>query len=162
MSPCSFAINMHTTIKSKDIQYCVNLVSVISCVEHQWECIQSTFTRIHHTSARRSQILINFFLRLSSFQLLTGHSVTTCIDCNCSKEFDMSSQVNTVLSSTSNSVTRSQPDTYCCCDEGESDRIIACNNLSCTIEWFRFECVSLSRKPRGRWFCSDSCRNACQ
>lgn len=52
--------------------------------------------------------------------------------------------------------------TYCWCGGGESGRMIACDNPCCTVEWFHFECAGLRRKPRGKWFCSDSCRSDCQ
>ena len=31
--------------------------------------------------------------------------------------------------------------------------MIGCDNDLCPIEWFHFNCVQLSRKPRGRWYC---------
>jgi hypothetical protein len=49
------------------------------------------------------------------------------------------------------------PATYCWCEGGESGKMVACDNPQCTIEWFHFECVGLTRKPRGKWFCSEVC-----
>ena len=50
------------------------------------------------------------------------------------------------------------PTTYCWCRGGESGQMVACDNPQCTIEWFHFECVGLTRKPRGKWFCSERCK----
>ncbi len=47
--------------------------------------------------------------------------------------------------------------TYCYCQRGESGHMIACDNQSCKIEWFHFECVQLKVPPNGDWFCPD-CR----
>ena len=30
--------------------------------------------------------------------------------------------------------------------------MVACDNTSCSKQWFHFECVGLKRKPRGKWF----------
>lgn len=35
--------------------------------------------------------------------------------------------------------------------------MILCENDACKIEWFHFSCVSLSTKPKGRWYCPN-CR----
>ncbi len=31
--------------------------------------------------------------------------------------------------------------------------MIGCDNDLCPIEWFHFNCVSLSHKPKGKWYC---------
>lgn len=43
--------------------------------------------------------------------------------------------------------------TYCLCDQISYGEMILCDNDLCPIEWFHFSCVSLSTKPKGRWFC---------
>lgn len=53
----------------------------------------------------------------------------------------------------------SSPVNYCWCRGEESGRMIACDNDKCKIEWFHFNCVGLRRKPRGKWYCSDECKN---
>ena len=47
---------------------------------------------------------------------------------------------------------------YCVCRgvQGEQ-RMVACDNESCSIEWFHFVCVGVTSKPKGEWFCP-SCR----
>lgn len=48
---------------------------------------------------------------------------------------------------------------FCWCEEEEYGKMVACDNKSCTREWFHFECVGLSRKPRGNWYCSNKCKS---
>jgi hypothetical protein len=43
--------------------------------------------------------------------------------------------------------------TYCLCDQISYGEMICCDNDLCPIEWFHFSCVSLSSKPKGKWFC---------
>ncbi|CAB0005699.1 unnamed protein product [Nesidiocoris tenuis] len=43
--------------------------------------------------------------------------------------------------------------TYCLCDQISYGEMILCDNDLCPIEWFHFVCVSLTTKPKGRWFC---------
>ena len=31
--------------------------------------------------------------------------------------------------------------------------MIGCDNEHCAIEWFHFNCVNLTHKPKGKWFC---------
>ena len=42
-------------------------------------------------------------------------------------------------------------------DGEESGKMVACDNESCKREWFHFDCVGLTRKPRGKWYCSNQC-----
>ena len=37
--------------------------------------------------------------------------------------------------------------------------MIGCDNDSCPIEWFHFECVQLQAKPKGKWYCP-KCRHS--
>ena len=43
--------------------------------------------------------------------------------------------------------------TYCLCDQISYGEMILCDNDLCPIEWFHFVCVSLTSKPKGKWFC---------
>jgi len=43
--------------------------------------------------------------------------------------------------------------TYCLCDQISYGEMICCDNDLCPIEWFHFSCISLSTKPKGKWFC---------
>ena len=61
-------------------------------------------------------------------------------------------------SNTETGVSSASPTTYCWCHGGESGKMVACDNPQCAIEWFHFKCVGLTRKPRGKWFCSESCK----
>jgi hypothetical protein len=46
---------------------------------------------------------------------------------------------------------------YCVCSEISYGQMICCDNDSCKIEWFHFECVKLHSKPKGKWYCPN-CR----
>jgi len=47
--------------------------------------------------------------------------------------------------------------TYCLCDQISFGEMILCDNDLCPIEWFHFSCVTLTTKPKGKWFCPN-CR----
>lgn len=49
---------------------------------------------------------------------------------------------------------------YCTCGGPEEGRMIACDNDDCAIEWFHYKCIGISRKPKGKWFCSNNCRQS--
>lgn len=48
---------------------------------------------------------------------------------------------------------------YCYCKRVYYGGMIGCDNDSCPIEWFHFECVSLTEQPKGTWYCPE-CRAA--
>lgn len=43
--------------------------------------------------------------------------------------------------------------TYCICEQKSYGDMIACDNDLCPLEWCHFECVSVSGKPKGKWYC---------
>lgn len=43
--------------------------------------------------------------------------------------------------------------TYCVCHQVSFGQMVMCDNKNCPIEWFHFQCVGLTAKPRGKWFC---------
>lgn len=43
--------------------------------------------------------------------------------------------------------------TYCLCHQVSFGEMIGCDNLECPIEWFHFQCVGLTSKPKGKWYC---------
>uniref|UniRef100_A0A1I8FL74 Inhibitor of growth protein n=1 Tax=Macrostomum lignano TaxID=282301 RepID=A0A1I8FL74_9PLAT len=49
--------------------------------------------------------------------------------------------------------------TYCICHQVSYGDMIGCDNVDCPIEWFHFNCVGLSTKPKGKWFCP-KCQDA--
>lgn len=51
----------------------------------------------------------------------------------------------------------SDEQTYCLCNQISYGEMICCDNDLCPLKWFHFSCVSLSRKPKGKWFCT-KCR----
>lgn len=48
-------------------------------------------------------------------------------------------------------------ETYCTCEQISYGQMICCDNKACKIEWFHFNCVKLTTKPKGKWFCPN-CR----
>lgn len=48
---------------------------------------------------------------------------------------------------------------YCRCPYDEVSEMIACDDETCPIEWFHFECVGIMVPPRGQWYCP-GCRKA--
>lgn len=53
---------------------------------------------------------------------------------------------------------REEPEpTYCVCHQVSYGDMICCDNDACDIEWFHFQCVSLTSKPKGKWYCPN-CR----
>ncbi|XP_031573130.1 inhibitor of growth protein 1-like [Actinia tenebrosa] len=43
--------------------------------------------------------------------------------------------------------------TYCLCKQVSFGEMIGCDNDNCPIEWFHFQCVGLTNKPKGKWYC---------
>jgi len=43
--------------------------------------------------------------------------------------------------------------TYCVCHQVSFGQMVMCDNKNCAIEWFHFQCVGLTTKPRGKWYC---------
>lgn len=43
--------------------------------------------------------------------------------------------------------------TFCWCKQISHGEMVACDNPDCPVEWFHFECVGLTSKPKGDWFC---------
>lgn len=43
--------------------------------------------------------------------------------------------------------------TYCLCNQVSFGEMIGCDNEECPIEWFHFQCVGLTTKPKGKWYC---------
>ncbi|KAL5489690.1 hypothetical protein EMCRGX_G018808 [Ephydatia muelleri] len=48
--------------------------------------------------------------------------------------------------------------TYCLCRQVSFGEMIGCDNEDCPIEWFHFQCVGLTSKPKGRWYCPPCCQ----
>lgn len=43
--------------------------------------------------------------------------------------------------------------TYCICNRISYGDMIGCDNQDCKIEWFHFDCLNLTHKPKGKWYC---------
>ncbi|KJE95411.1 hypothetical protein CAOG_05865 [Capsaspora owczarzaki ATCC 30864] len=42
---------------------------------------------------------------------------------------------------------------YCVCHQVSYGEMIGCDNPDCITEWFHFQCVNLTAKPKGKWYC---------
>ncbi|CAI4051411.1 hypothetical protein SKDZ_15G2150 [Saccharomyces kudriavzevii ZP591] len=51
-----------------------------------------------------------------------------------------------------------QEEVYCFCRNVSYGAMVACDNVDCPFEWFHYGCVNLKQAPRGKWFCSEDCR----
>jgi hypothetical protein len=47
---------------------------------------------------------------------------------------------------------------YCICRQVAFGDMIACDNDACTVEWFHYQCVNLTKKPKSTWLCNQ-CKN---
>ena len=52
------------------------------------------------------------------------------------------------------------PNTYCWCSGKNEGKMVACNNEPCPRQWFHIQCVGISHKPQGKWFCSNDCKTS--
>jgi len=49
---------------------------------------------------------------------------------------------------------------YCICNQVAFGEMISCDNEDCTIEWFHYACVGLTKEPRGSaWYCPICAQN---
>lgn len=49
---------------------------------------------------------------------------------------------------------------YCICNQVAFGEMISCDNDDCTIEWFHYACVGLTKEPRGAaWYCPICAQN---
>ena len=91
-----------------------------------------------------------FFLEVLLPLLLTGR---TEIGRECTQVTGIVTSTNrtTTVHSHSYNDTSSpsrQVTTYCWCGGEDVGRMIACDNPNCCMEWFHFECVGITRKPK--------------
>ena len=49
--------------------------------------------------------------------------------------------------------------TYCLCQQVSYGEMVGCDNYDCPIEWFHFQCVGLTEKPKGKWYCPRCSQN---
>ena len=95
-----------------------------------------------------------------SYPLLPPSSLDDIINAVIAQTDDQSETKNDEAAETALIVDSSEDDLdklYCLCNKVASGEMIACDNLECPKEWFHFQCVSMTRAPRGKWFCQ-SCR----
>lgn len=48
----------------------------------------------------------------------------------------------------------SLPEKFCYCQEGEKDKIVACDNESCSYKWLHYEYINITSPSKTKkWFC---------
>ena len=68
------------------------------------------------------------------------------------------SSTKTVLASMDNAVVNNNDKSnsqksYCYCQSEEFGEMIACDSITCSIEWFHVKCLHLLKIPKGKWYC---------
>jgi len=50
-------------------------------------------------------------------------------------------------------------DIWCNCRGAEEEQreMIKCDNDTCLLQWFHFDCLHMTKEPKGRWYCPE-CR----
>jgi len=100
-------------------------------------CIHVMLFHLHLLSIAFHQIVLYSILEHSLF----------CIHCCCSA-------IVCILCSSIFSVKCSfKSDVWVCHGQVSYGEMIGCDNEQCSIEWFHFDCVRLTHKPKGKWFC---------
>ena len=151
MESCIFAAIMNTTPRYRANLLHVKRSIVTLCAGPHMACMWNAFSMNQHTSVTLSQLLIHSFLQYCSL-------------CYSLADVNFQREVPTVchnpITTPTTRHTKVTPITVGEMEETIRDmgRMVACDNPNCPREWFHFECVGLTRKPRGKWYCSDSCR----
>lgn len=87
-----------------------------------------------------------------------GSETTTSNNKNSKNSSSGNKNQSTSYTSQPKSSQRESPEpTYCICHQVSYGDMICCDNDACEIEWFHFQCVSLTSKPKGKWYCPN-CR----
>ncbi|KAL3841753.1 hypothetical protein ACJMK2_019855 [Sinanodonta woodiana] len=42
---------------------------------------------------------------------------------------------------------------WCFCQDDEYGQMVACDDQNCRFQWFHFDCVGITSKPKGKWYC---------
>ena len=51
------------------------------------------------------------------------------------------------------SVSENNSSLTCRCKRPSFGKLVQSSNITCSIEWFHYDCVEILRKPRGKWYC---------
>ena len=42
---------------------------------------------------------------------------------------------------------------WCFCAQPSYGKMVCCDNSTCTIQWFHFDCLRIRCPPKGKWYC---------
>lgn len=138
-----------------------------SCDFVVWTQAGMVITSIEYKSTFFTEMLVSlesFFLRYILPELMTRRLEDIDVECTSSVTTERSAVPldSTLPSIQGASVPPSDSpltQSYCYCGEGEHGRMIACDNGSCSKEWFHYKCVGIQRKPKGKWYCTECKQN---
>lgn len=83
---------------------------------------------------------------------------TTQRNINSTNQNSANSNGKRIKLSTDLSSSTSEEPTYCLCSQLSYGSMILCDSKACDIKWFHFNCVNLTTKPKGKWYCPN-CRD---
>lgn len=102
--------------------------------------------------------LRRFFLKYLLPELLTHKydpaNSNSVIQVACSTS-TVSTNGNTDTNADPSSKSPTSSKLYCFCQRYFPGKMVACDNPTCTIEWYHYSCVGVKCAPRGKWFCPD-------
>jgi len=61
---------------------------------------------------------------------------------------------NEILEAANTPIDPNEPK-YCYCNGFSHGDMISCDNPFCEKEWFHFQCIGITTKPKGRWYCKE-------
>jgi len=61
---------------------------------------------------------------------------------------------NGILEAADTPIDKNEPK-YCYCNGYSYGDMISCDNPFCEKEWFHFQCIGITTKPKGRWYCRE-------
>jgi len=61
---------------------------------------------------------------------------------------------NEILDPANTPIDKNEPK-YCYCNGFSYGDMISCDNPFCEKEWFHFQCINITTKPKGKWYCRE-------
>lgn len=148
----------HNNTTSNDLQQLKLLLATQHCLVQMQEISDNKLSIIQDALDQldtKSRELDHDF-KLINAATSDGTETTNCK--NTKSNVNNKNQSSTSSSSQPKISQRESPEpTYCVCHQVSYGDMICCDNDACEIEWFHFQCVSLTSKPKGKWYCPN-CR----
>lgn len=68
-------------------------------------------------------------------------------------------KLNSKIQELESAGSKPQKNIWCVCRRPAYGQMIGCNDINCRTNWFHMDCLGLSTRPEGDWFC-DSCNHS--